>query len=67
MISVAHQSVAGTASTPTASVPLNVVIGYWNFVLDPGVVEYAFGIVTLLLNAILLWPWRRELIGLLRW
>lgn len=50
-----------------ASVPLNAVIGYWNFVLDPGVVEYAFGIVTLLLNAVLLWPWRRELIGLLRW
>lgn len=50
-----------------ACVPLNIVIGYWNFVLDPGVVEYAFGIVTLLLNAILLWPWRQELIGLLRW
>jgi uncharacterized membrane protein YphA (DoxX/SURF4 family) len=50
-----------------ACVPLNIVIGYWNFVLDPGVVEYAFGIVTLLLNAILLWPWRQELLGLLRW
>ncbi|MES2172626.1 MAG: hypothetical protein V4523_01625 [Pseudomonadota bacterium] len=47
-----------------ACVPLNIVTGYWNSILDPGVVEYAFGIVTLLLNAILLWPWRSELIGL---
>lgn len=38
------------AALPAA--PLNIVTGYWNFLLDPGVVEYAFGIVTLLLNAI---------------
>lgn len=64
MLILANRAVLPAA---IACVPLNIVIGYWNFVLDPGVVEYAFGIVTLLLNGILLWPWRRELTGLLRW
>lgn len=50
-----------------ACVPLTAVIGYWNFVLDPGVVEYVFGVVTIASNAILLWPYRCHLSPLLRW
>ena len=50
-----------------ACAPLTVVIAYWNFVLDPGVVEYVFGALTVLCNAVLLWPWRRQLFALLRW
>jgi hypothetical protein len=44
--------------TVIALVPLNVVICYWNFVLDPGAVEYAFGILTIIFNAVLAWMWR---------
>jgi hypothetical protein len=44
--------------TVVALIPLNVVICYWNFVLDPGVVEYAFGIATIVFNAVLAWMWR---------
>jgi len=44
--------------TVVALVPLNVVICYWNFVLDPGVVEYVFGILTIIFNAVLAWMWR---------
>jgi uncharacterized membrane protein YphA (DoxX/SURF4 family) len=47
--------------------PLTVVIAYWNFVLEPGVVEYVFGVLTVALNALFLWPYREELMGLLRW
>jgi uncharacterized membrane protein YphA (DoxX/SURF4 family) len=50
-----------------ATAPLTVVIAYWNFVLDPGVVEYLFGAATVACNAVLLWPYRSELIALLRW
>lgn len=38
--------------------PLNVVIVYWNFVLDPGTVDYVFGALSIVFNAILAWPWR---------
>lgn len=45
--------------TILAIVPLNIVIVYWNFVLDEGVIEWSFGALTILFNAILAWPWRR--------
>ena len=44
--------------TILAIVPLNVVIVYWNLVLDSGLVEYSFAGLTVLLNAIIAWPWR---------
>lgn len=47
--------------------PVTVVIAYWNFVLDPGPIEYAFGAATIAFNAMLLWPYRSELMALLRW
>ena len=50
-----------------ATAPVTVVIAYWNFVLDPGPIEYAFGAATIALNATLLWPYRSDLIPLLRW
>lgn len=50
-----------------AIAPITVVICYWNFVLDPGVVEYIAGILTALCNAILLWPWRDRLYPLFIW
>lgn len=46
-------------ATIIALVPINIVIIYWNFVLDPGVVEYVFGALSILFNAILAWPWRQ--------
>lgn len=42
-----------------ASVPLTIVIAYWNFVLEWGVVEVVFGALTIVFNAALLWPYRR--------
>lgn len=50
-----------------AIAPITVVIAYWNFVLDPGVIEYIFGIATVVFNAILLWPYRALLFALLKW
>lgn len=50
-----------------ATAPLTVVIAYWNFVLDPGIVEYVFGALTVIMNAVLLWPYRLELFALVRW
>ena len=47
--------------------PVSVVVAYWNFVLEPGVVEWAFGAATLAMNAILLWPYRERLMTLLVW
>lgn len=44
--------------TAAASVPLTIVIAYWNFVLEWGVVEVVFGALTILFNAVLLWPYR---------
>lgn len=45
--------------TIIAIIPINAVIVYWNFVLDSGIVEYTFGLLTILLNAAIAWPWRR--------
>lgn len=41
-----------------ASVPLTIVIWYWNFVLEWGVVEVVFGTLTVVFNLVLLWPYR---------
>ena len=48
-------------------VPINVVIIYWNFVLDEGLVEWTFGVLSILFNVILAWPWRRYFWPLLVW
>jgi len=53
--------------TIMAIVPLNIVIVYWNFVLDEGVVEWTFGALTILFNAILAWPWRRHFWPMFVW
>lgn len=57
----------GVLPSAVAIAPITVVIAYWNFVLDPGVIEYIFGIATVALNAILLWPYHTLLIPILRW
>lgn len=44
--------------TILAVIPINAVIVYWNFVLDRGVVEWTFGALSIVLNAIIVWPWR---------
>jgi hypothetical protein len=50
-----------------AIVPINCVILYWNLVLDSGAVEYTFAALTVLFNALLLWPWRRYYWPLFTW
>lgn len=53
--------------TVLALVPINVVIVYWNFALDEGLVEWTFGAMTVLFNAILAWPFRCYFWRLLTW
>ena len=53
--------------TIVALVPLNVVIVYWNFVLEVGTVEYVFGMLSIIFNVILAWPWRRYFWQLFAW
>lgn len=48
-------------------IPINAVIIYWNFVLDEGMVEWTFGALSILFNAILVWPWRRYFWPLFVW
>lgn len=67
LIALAVLSNRAVLPAALACAPLTVVIAYWNFALDPGVVEYGFGALTVIFNAILLWPWRSELLALLRW
>jgi hypothetical protein len=50
-----------------ACLPLTVVIGWWNFVLEGGLVPWIFGIVTCLVNAIMLWPYRRLYLPFFAW
>ncbi|QZH75799.1 MAG: hypothetical protein JY451_04210 [Erythrobacter sp.] len=50
-----------------ALVPINIVIVYWNFVLDEGLVEWTFGAMSILFNIILAWPWRRYFWPLFVW
>lgn len=57
----------GVFTAALACVPLTVVISYWNFVLDPGLIPDLFGIATIALNAILIWPNRDRLSPLLLW
>ena len=40
--------------TILALVPLNIVIVYWNFVLDEGAVEWTFGALSILFGLLLL-------------
>jgi hypothetical protein len=53
--------------TIVALVPLNIVIVYWNFVLDTGWTEWIFGALSILFNAILAWPWRPHFWPLFVW
>ena len=50
-----------------ALIPLNVVIVYWNFALEEGLVEWTFGALSIAFNAILAWPWRHHFWPLLIW
>jgi hypothetical protein len=53
--------------TILALIPVNIVIIYWNFALDEGLVEWTFGALSILFNIILVWPWRRYFWQLLIW
>lgn len=53
--------------TVLALIPINAVIVYWNFVLDEGMVEWTFGAMTIVFNAILAWPFRRYYWRLFTW
>lgn len=53
--------------TIIALVPINIIIIYWNFVLDPGTVQIVFGWLSILFNAIIVWPWRRYFWPLFVW
>ncbi|WP_202385472.1 hypothetical protein [Altericroceibacterium endophyticum] len=44
--------------TLIALTPINIVIIYWNFVLDYGVIEWVFGGLSVLFNIVLMWAWR---------
>jgi uncharacterized membrane protein YphA (DoxX/SURF4 family) len=57
----------GVFTAAVACLPLSAVIAYWNFVLDPGLIPDLFGIATIVLNAILIWPNRERLWPLLVW
>jgi hypothetical protein len=50
-----------------AIAPINFIICYWNFVLDEGTVEYTFGALTILFNAVMAWVWRGYYWPLLVW
>ena len=53
--------------TIIALVPLNVVIVYWNLVLDKGAVEWTFGVLSIVFNLVLAWPWRHYFRTLFAW
>ena len=53
--------------TLLALMPLNVVIVYWNFVLDSGMTEWTFGALSIVFNIILAWPWRHYFWPLFVW
>jgi uncharacterized membrane protein YphA (DoxX/SURF4 family) len=57
----------GVLPAALACLPLTAIIAYWNFVLDPGLVEYSFGIATIICNALLIWPFRERVWPLLLW
>ncbi len=53
--------------TIIALVPLNIVIVYWNFVLDTGWTEWIFGALSIAFNLILAWPWRHYFAPMFIW
>lgn len=53
--------------TMAAAAPITFVIAYWNFILEPGVVEYSFGVATVALNFLLLWPYRAYWLPMFVW
>jgi hypothetical protein len=53
--------------TLLALTPINIVIIYWNFVLDPATVDYVFGALSIVFNLTLAWPWRRVFYPLFAW
>lgn len=53
--------------TLIALTPINLVILYWNFVLEVGTVEYVFGALSLVFNVVLAWPWRSHFLPLFAW
>lgn len=54
-------------ATIIALTPINIVILYWNFVLDEGVVEYVFGALSAIFNLVIAWPYRALFWPLLGW
>lgn len=51
-----------------AALPISMVVAYWNIVLDPAPpAGYFFGVVTPLLNLMLLLPYRERLMALMVW
>jgi len=53
--------------TLMALIPINIVIVYWNFVLDPATVDYVFGVLSIVFNLLLLWPWRAAFYPMFVW
>ncbi|HSG35783.1 MAG TPA: hypothetical protein VLA37_14725 [Sphingomonadaceae bacterium] len=53
--------------TIVALVPINVVIVYWNFVLNPDAIEYVFGALSIFFNIVIAWPWRSYFWPLFSW
>lgn len=53
--------------TMAATAPITFVIAYWNFILEPGVVEYSFGVATVVINLYLLWPYRAYWLPMFVW
>lgn len=53
--------------TIIAMAPINIVILYWNFVLDTGWTEWIFGALTIVFSAIIAWPWRRYFWPIFGW
>jgi hypothetical protein len=50
-----------------AVIPLNIVILYWNLVLDRGAIDWTFGLLTILFTAAVVWPWRVHFWPLFVW
>lgn len=53
--------------TIIAMAPINIVILYWNLVLDTGWTEWIFAALTIIFSAIIAWPWRQYFWPLFAW
>lgn len=53
--------------TALACLPLSFVIGWWNFVLEGGLVPWIFGLATAIINLIMIWPYRRLYLPFIVW